>query len=140
MTDQETLAVAIKAAIAAAIAAEPLNVPVYDIDEVPGTPGGPGGTSGTLPPRYVANDVSRRWEEKQTAGGVVSVPGGALATHYRGPNVTDVRKLRRVVTARLEARSIDLPDGDTVTFEFEFEGDLTFVDAGWSGFDTWTFA
>lgn len=131
MSDREAAVVAIKAAIAAEL---PASVPVYELDEVPGTTGGP---TGTTPAKYVTIDLSRRWVAKRRLGGEVTIPGGALATHYRGPNISVVGTLREGAKAALEARSHDLPDGDTVEFEFEDDGGLVFVDGGWTSFDTW---
>jgi hypothetical protein len=130
--DQEPRALAVKAAIAAAM---PAGVNVYDIDEVPNTPGGP---TGTMPTRYVALDLSRRWHPERRGDADV-IPAWALVTHYRAPNVTSGRELRRRVTEALEDRAYDLPDGDTVgPFVFDFDDGFSYVDGGWSAFDGWT--
>ncbi|HEY9353405.1 MAG TPA: hypothetical protein VIP28_09155 [Nocardioides sp.] len=135
-TDQEPRALVIKAALQAGMAP---GVPVYDLDEVPGAEAGSSADPAT-PPRYVWFELSRRWVEKKRLGGWVSVPGGALATHYHAPSVTGVRELRRRVTAVLEGQAYDLPDGDTVgPFEFEDDGAAVARDGGWSAFDDWTY-
>lgn len=134
MSDQEPLAVAIKAAITAEL---PEGVSAYDADEVPGTTGGP---SGSTPARFVQIDVERRWVPERRFGGAVPIHGGALTTHYRAPNKTAARALRAATFAALEDRAYALPGGDTVgPFTFESDGGIGMVDGAWSGFDIFTF-
>lgn len=129
---QEPRALVIKAAIVAEVASK---VVVGDMDEIPGTDGGP---AASAPPAwYVGIDLSRRWHPERLGDADV-VPGWALTTHYRAPNITDLRTLRDGVTAALEDRALDLPDGDTLgPFSFQFDGGPRYIDGGWSDFDTW---
>jgi hypothetical protein len=130
--EQEPRAQVIKDAIQAAL---PAGVKVFEVDEVPGTEGGP---SGTTPTRYVTFDLSRRWHPERR-GDADMIPGWALVTHYRAPNVTDGRKLRDCVTEALEGRAYDLPNGDTIgPFDPDFDDGFSHVDGGWSAFDGWT--
>lgn len=130
-TDQEPRVVATLAAIQAEL---PAGTSVYEVDQVPGTAGGP---SGTIPSHYVTVEFSRRWHPERRGDADV-IPGWALTTHYRAPNVADVRVLRKATTAALENRAYSLPDGDTIgPFSFDIDGGLNYVAEGWSGFDTW---
>ena len=132
MSDQEPRAIVIKAAI---IAEAPASAVVGDLDEIPGTKGGP---SATAPPaRYIAFELTRRWHPERR-GDADLITGWAVATHYHAPNLSDVRLLRKCVTAALEGRAYDVPGGDTIgPFSFEDDGGFDFVDGAWSGFDTW---
>ncbi|HEY9354188.1 MAG TPA: hypothetical protein VIP28_13090 [Nocardioides sp.] len=135
-TDQEPRAIVIKAALQAGMAP---GVPALEVDEVPQAESGASPDPST-PPRYVWFELGRRWVEKKRLGGWVSVPGGSLTTHYHAPSITGIRDLRRRVTAQLEGKAFDLPDGDTVgPFDFEDEGDAVPRDGGWSAFDSWTY-
>ncbi|MGH3996679.1 MAG: hypothetical protein ACRDTJ_04370 [Pseudonocardiaceae bacterium] len=134
MSDQEVLATAIKAAIQAEL---PAGVTVYDVDEVPGATGS--SDSGPTPARYVTIELSRRWHPERR-GDADMIHGGALTTHYRAPNVTLARALRKAVTAGLENRAYDLPDGDTVgPFSHQFDNGFLQAAEGWSAFDLWNF-
>ncbi len=135
MSDQEVLATAIKAAIAAEL---PTAVAVYDVDEVPGTAGGPTSSTGNPPSKYVTIQMSRRWHPERR-GDADMIHGGALTTHYYAQNVTVCRDLRAAVTAALENRAYDLPGGDTVgPFSHQFDGEPAYA-AGWSAYDLWKF-
>lgn len=130
-TAQEPRAVAIKAALVAGV---PTGWVVYEVDEVPGSTGGPTGTPAA---RYVSFELGRRWHPERR-GDADTVPGWSLTTHYRAPNVTDVRRGRDATTAALENRAYSLPDGDTVgPFSFQFDEQPEYVDGGWSAFDIW---
>lgn len=130
--DQEPRIVATLAAIQAEL---PAGVLAYEVDQVPGTTGGPG--DGPLPTHYVTVEFSRRWHPGRR-GGADMVPGWALTTHYRAPNVSDIRVLRKATGTGLENRACDLPGGDTLgPFSFEIDGGINYVAEGWSGFDTW---
>jgi hypothetical protein len=134
VSDQDPRAVAILAAIQAEL---PAGVTAYEADGVPGSAGGPGGT---LPSRYVTIELSRRWHPEKR-GDADMIPGFALTTHYRAPNIAGIggcRDLRKAVTAALENRAYSLLSGDTIgPFSFEFDGGMNYVAEGWSGFDTW---
>lgn len=136
MTDQKTLATAIKAAIQAGL---PTGVNVYDVDGVPGTTGGPTSSTGNPPSRYVTIELSRRWHPERR-GGADMIHGGALTTHYRGANVNQARDLREAVTTALENRAYNLAGGDTVgPFSHQFDNGFIYAAEGWSAFDLWNF-
>jgi hypothetical protein len=131
--DPEACAAAIKAAIAAQM---PAGVPVYEVDEVPGSAGGP---SGTAPAKYVTFELGRRWHPEKR-GDADMIPGGSLTTHYRAANVSDVRNLLERVQTALENRAYNLPGGDTVgPFSFQFDEEPDYVAEGWSAFVIWNF-
>ena len=135
-TDQGPRVIAVLAAIQAEL---PVGVTVYEADQVPGTAGGP--ADEPLPARYVTIELSRRWHSGRR-GDADMVPGWALTTHYRAPMRSgegSASALRKAVTAALENRAYDLPDGDTIgPFSFEIDGGMKYVAEGHSGFDTWT--
>lgn len=136
--DQEPRAAAIKAAIVTQMLP---GIPVYDVDEVPGAIGS-NDPDGTPPARYVSIEVSRVFASAATSRistDVMLVPG-AVTTHYRGPEVTDVRELRRRTVAALESRIYDVAGGEHIgPFVFEIDGGLLTAAEGWSGWDSWTF-
>jgi len=135
VSDQEEQAAAIKAPIQAAL---PAGVSVYEADGVPGTTGGPSAT--TPPSRYVTIELDRRYTSVRRLSGDVMLTPGAVTTHYRAPNVTLARALRKAVRTALENQMFDLPGGEHIgPVGFDIDGGLKFVDGGWSGFDTWTF-
>lgn len=118
----------------------PVGTTVYEADLVPGAAGG-GASAESLPYRYVTIELSRSWHSDRR-GDADMIPAWALTTHYRAPTKSgegSVSDLRKAVTAALENRAFDLPDGDTVgPFSFEIDGGIRFVADGWSGFGTWT--
>jgi hypothetical protein len=134
VSDQEPLAVAIKAAIQAEL---PAGVNVYDVDEVPGATGS--SNSDPTPARYVTIELGRRYNANEPSN-ADTVELGALTTHYRAANVTLCRNLRKAVTAALENRAYDLPGGDTVgPFSHQFDNGFIYAADGWSAFDLWNF-
>lgn len=134
--NQEPRAAAIKAAIATEM---PAGVPVYDVDEVPGAIGS-NDPDGTPPARYVSIEVSRSFTATRRLSEDVMLVPGAVTTHYRGPEVSDVRELRRRTVAALENRIYDVASGEHIgPFVFEIDGGLLTSAEGWSGWDTWQF-
>lgn len=137
MSDQESQATALKAAIQAGL---PAGVTVYDVDKVPGTTGGP---SGTTPARYVTIEISRGYSSVRRLSEDVMLAPGAVTTHYRAPNVGgtgNARDLREAVRTALENQMFDLAGGEHIgPVAFDVDGGINFVANGWSGFDTWTF-
>lgn len=137
MSDQESQATALKAAIQAGL---PAGVTVYDVDKVPGTTGGP---SGTTPARYVTIEISRRFNATRRLSGDVMLTPGAVTTHYRAPSIGgegNARDLREAVRTALENQMFDLVGGEHIgPVSFDFDVDFDLVDNGWSGADGWTY-
>lgn len=122
MSDQETIATAIKAAIAAAV---PASVEVYDLDEIPSP----------APVRHVQIELNRRFVDVRGFGGWVEVPGYDLTTRCHAETLTNVRTMRAQVTAALENQILPGDIGPCVFRIGEPEGD---DDTGWVGSDFWT--
>jgi len=143
---QEPTATAIKTALAAAVADITVTVngvdvpcPVWDYDEIPGD--AEGTTPGALPKIYVVVDLSRRLNSTTRFSGAVMVPLHRLGTRYCADTVSNVRELRRRITAVLESQIIaDTTPTGIGPFAFEAESEAIHRDTlGFTGVDDWTF-
>lgn len=134
MTDQEPIAAAIQTALNTALAAEFTagGVEAFEKDGIPGKYRTPGET----PDVFVVLEL-RRHPMDAYRGGADGLPGFYLDTTYRADSVTNCRRLRRVVSATLEAQLIG-------EFGFVFNDESQPIDddpdGGWSGVDTWQLA
>lgn len=121
--DEEAQATAIKAAL---VAAMPASVGVYDPDEVPVE----------RPATFLTVTPSRRYVPERRFGGDVTLPGGRLVIEYAARSVTNVRAMRRYVTAALEG--VILP-GDLGPFTYETSDEVDGRDGWFDAADFFTY-
>ena len=130
MTENEQAA-AIMAALNAALA----PAVAYEYGKVPGA----GGNAGTEPAKYVLVDISRRYVPGRRASGEVTLPGGRLGTRYVARSSSDLRNMRRLVTATLEDKILTTAAGEVGPFVFESADPARPDEAFQVADDAWTF-
>lgn len=137
--DFAPIAAAIKAALVAAFADAPIEIGVYDLDEVPGT----NGLGGEYPEHHVAIGISRAGGpgESRRGSGSVTISLKDLKTEAHSNSIGNLREIRRRVVVALEDVALPLPDGDHVgPFRYAIGEREDDDDHGWVGPDYWTFA
>lgn len=107
----------------------------YEYDKVPGS----NGNSGSRPNKYVVVDLSRRYVEKRSASGEVTVSGGRLGVRYVAKSTNDARNMRALATATLEDQILSADLGEIGPFVFESSEPIAPDDELMSGYDVFTF-